>query len=152
MTRLVGWTIEGGADMNGTSFKRAVALTVAAAGLTFGLPGSATAATAEPEGGTRADRPGYPCRTYMFCAWDDLGPDPTRRVFAMDGAIHCGWRWNMPEGDRARNTISSINNSTTGTWVLRDGVQVVWTADENSWGRLPVAAQNNVDNVMFICT
>jgi hypothetical protein len=41
---------------------------------------------------------------------------------------------------------------TSGTWEMKDGSHVVFIADENSWGNLPVQAQNNVDNLRFICT
>jgi hypothetical protein len=41
---------------------------------------------------------------------------------------------------------------TSGTWELKDGATVVFTANESSWGNLPAQAQNNVDNMRFICT
>ncbi|MFJ1767861.1 hypothetical protein ACIOD2_46595 [Amycolatopsis sp. NPDC088138] len=95
-------------------------------------------------------RDGYPCQQWHFCGWDTTGPNPTGFLVDISGTIPCGITIELPSG--VRNRLGSINNMTSGTWELKDGSTVRFTANETSWGNLPAGAQNNVDNLRFICT
>jgi len=108
------------------------------------------AATGTASASALDDRPGYPCSPWHFCGWDETGPDPLTRLLEYSGTIPCGWTVDLPAN--VRNRLGSINNMTSGTWQLKDGPTVVFTANESSWGNLPPQAQNNVDNLRFICT
>ncbi len=124
--------------------KRWLAVLAAVAGVALAVPTAASASV------TAASRPGYPCQLYHFCAWDQTGPNPATLLFDISGTIPCGQLFELGAG--IRNRMGSINNMTSGTWELKDGAKVVFTADENAWGNLPAAAQNNVDNMRFVCT
>ncbi|OLF10816.1 hypothetical protein BU204_30865 [Actinophytocola xanthii] len=125
------------------------ALGAAAISVVLATTGAGTA-SADTSGNSALGREDYPCTLYHFCGWDDLGPNPTNRLIDISGAIPCGWTYDLSSG--VRNRISSINNMTSGTWQLKDGATVVFTANESSYGFLPPQAQNNVDNLRFICT
>lgn len=114
-------------------------------GVMLGMAGTGTASASALD-----DRPGYPCPEWTFCAWDETGPNPATLIYSRGGTIPCGTYFTLGEG--VRNRFGSINNRTSGTWQLKDGDTVVFTANESSWGNLPAHAQNNVDNMRFICT
>src|SRR5262245_30631622 len=124
-------------------------LGAAVIGLVLGMAGVGTA-VADTSAGALQARPGYPCDLFHFCAWDETGPNPAHKLIDISGTIPCGWTYDLPS--TVRNKFGSINNMTSGTWELKDGAHVVFIADESSWGNLPVQAQNNVDNLRFICT
>ncbi len=131
------------------STKMKAALSAVIVGLILGTPGIGTAsATTSPS--TAQSREGYPCQLFQFCAWDETGPYPPTLLYTRGGTIPCGLEIDLPGG--VRNRFGSINNMTSGTWELKDGSRVVFVADENSYGNLPAVAQNNVDNLRFICT
>ena len=123
------------------------ALGAALLGVVLSLAGTGTASA---DTSTVQAREGYPCTLYHFCAWDENGPYPATKLIDISGTIPCGWTYDLPAS--VRNKFSSINNMTSGTWELKDGASVVFTANEASWGYLPPQAQNNVDNLRFICT
>jgi hypothetical protein len=114
-------------------------------GVALGMAGTGTSSASALD-----DRPGYPCDPWTFCAWDETGPNPPTLLFTRGGTIGCGATFELAAP--ARNSFGSINNRTSGTWQLKDGTKVVFTATETAWGNLPPEAQNNVDNMRFICT
>ncbi|MGC7103078.1 hypothetical protein ACPZ19_51180 [Amycolatopsis lurida] len=131
------------------SGKVKAALGAAVIGVVLSTAGVGTA-SADTSASAPPDREGYPCSLYHFCGWDDTGPYPKVKILDISGTIPCGWTFNLPAN--VRNRLGSINNMTSGTWELKDGPNVVFTANESSYGNLPGQAQNNVDNLRFICT